>query len=116
MSEQKITIGLMGSLVKPIPDGHRNPLWDDIQDRLNKVDLEINYEGTLIYSLEIHKDAYDFDGLSIGNPANPDDFVRLCADQLMPVSPHTVEPYFAHWYNGADSPMSTLELEEFMKT
>lgn len=108
MSENKITIGLVAPLLVPMSDEQREGLWS----KLDSLNLDVNYEGTLIFSKEKDVESYDFD-ICVGNPANPDDFTELCQKEGFPILSHDVQPYFAHWYNGSDSPMSTMTLEQF---
>lgn len=113
MSENKITIGFMAELVTPVGN-YQTEEWEALQEKLyaSGTGLELAYVGTLIFSKVTHVDAHDF-SLLLGNPSNPDDFVKKCADAGLPVKAESVLPYFSHWYNGSDSPMSAMSLTKF---
>lgn len=113
MSENKITIGFMAELATPVGK-HTTELWEATQDALYESDtkLELNYEGTLVFSRDVHEDAYNFN-MQLGVSGDIAGFISRCAFINLPVKPETIEPFFAHWYNGSDSPMSDTTLAEF---
>lgn len=108
MSDNKITLGLVAPLLVPLTDEQREALWE----KLDSLNLDINYEGTLIFSRDKDVESYNFD-ICVGNPANPDDFKDLCTKNGFAIAYWDTQPYFAHWYNGSDSPMSVMTLEQF---
>lgn len=116
MSENKITMGFIAELLTPVGD-HSTETWEEKQEALYAADskLELNYEGTLLFSTDFDKPVYDFSGMHFGKPKKEAEagFVSRCALVGLPVKLDSVQPYFSHWYNGADSPMSMLTLAEF---
>lgn len=113
MSENKITIGFMAELVTPVGK-HTTELWESTQDALYESgsELELTYEGTLVFTKVTHVDSYNFDIL-IGRPAGCNEFIELCQSNGLALKPDTIKPYFAHWYNGSDSPMSDMTLAKY---
>lgn len=108
MSDNRITIGLVAPLLVPVTDVQR----EELCDKLDPLKLDINYEGTLLFFVVKDGASYDFD-ICIGNPANPDAFKDLSVSAGVPIQYWDTQSFFAHWYDGSDSPMSTMTLEQF---
>ena len=102
MSDYRVTSGLMARLIEAVPEDD----YEAISDRLFDADskLHITYDGTLIYSTDIDMSSYEFE-ISFGNKLTTEGF---CID----IS--SVQPYTSLWYDGADSPMSTTSLQDFL--
>lgn len=115
MSENKITLGFMAELINPVGNHHTDE-WTAVTEKLydGSTNLELNYEGNIVFSRDFHKDACEFN-LQVGTHGIPLEFIHRCAVAGLAIKPTTVKPYTAHWYNGADSPMSDMALGEFLK-
>lgn len=113
MSENKIAIGFMAVLETPTGYLHTEG-WDDANERIEDegIPLQINYEGSLIYNHAVNVEAYQFDFM-LGIPKGQEEFIKLCEASGFSVKPESVQPYFSHWYNGGDCPMSLYTLAEF---
>lgn len=112
MSCDVMSRGLMAPLLTPVSredyDDLMEQLWDDGSP------LRINYEGTLAWIEVTSEDGY---GLSFGvdNECSPEELglaglvydLRIALDQARPFS--------CLWYNGSDSDMSMLSVEDFLK-
>lgn len=117
MSENMITSGFMAELVTPVGK-HTTEEWEAAQEALYESDtnLELNYEGTLVFSRDVHQPSYDFSiQLGTPDPTSYEGFKTRCNFINVPVKPDTVQPYICQWYNGADSPMSDMTLARFLK-
>lgn len=112
MSENVMSTGFMAQLEKPIGN-HKTEEWDEISERLynNESSLSINYEGTLIYS-DYGGEEY---GITFydGSISSPDEFINECAKEGFDVITDTIKSYSCLWYNGVDSDMSMMKLENY---
>jgi|AGFS01.1.fsa_nt_gi hypothetical protein len=110
MSTERVTYGLMAELQFEVPQDKR----DDVYDELEAVNLFINNEGTLIYHKNFEGESWEA-GFIYGTRefGNFQEFIDLCDKHGMIVKEETVDIYHSVWYDGCDSPMSTLELKEF---
>lgn len=110
MSENVTSTGFFGKLITPID---RDDSLEAIDELFDTYGFSINYEGTLVFSDEPQYNP----GIFFGS-ANKDaisEFVSDCHIAGFPVIPESVRSYTCTWYNGADSNMSELEVEEFDK-
>lgn len=108
MSDNQVSVGLVAPLNTPISKDK----YDEVSQFLESADLFINYDGTLIFMQVKKMASYNFD-MQIGRPENPDTFAAICKVAGYPIQSHNCESYVAHWYDGSDSPMSTLTLENY---
>lgn len=110
MSCDVMSRGIIMPLISPVKD--REELTEKLYEEGSC--LQINYEGTLVYSDEggQREDAY---GLHIGVP-NPSGamMAELRKYGLKAVTTQA-RPYHCLWYNGADSDMNMLTKEEFLR-
>lgn len=106
MSENVTSVGVMVPLITPITDElELEELGEKWYDEGSGV--QINYQGTLLYTSETG-DEY---GIHFGAPGavdQPDEWP-------LPVHRGMARPYRCNWYNGTDSDMSMLTLEQFIK-
>lgn len=108
MSETVASSGLMVPLLSKQP---KNVVyeWNDLlYDQGSTV--RINYEGTLAYT-DIGGEVY---GITFGFRDQLGDFDDLLQFNIG-VDLNKVRPYNCVWYNGADSYMDDMTLEEFLK-
>lgn len=113
MSTTMITCGYMAVLETPIPEADWEAAVASLEVRDNK--LGLNYDGTIIYSRETSVESCDFAGLHLPNEQGKHDFMIATAKANYSVVFKTVNPFFCQWYNGSDSPMSTITKTEFLK-
>ena len=111
MSEDVMSSGLFAILSKPITnESDREELSEHLYD--TRSGLHINYEGTLVYS-DARGSPY---GISFGMASHPSsDFVCDCATQGLDIDDSSIRPYSCLWYNGVDSDMDMMTLEEYKK-
>lgn len=118
MSSTVLSQGFIAVLDVPLDSEAR----EDLQERLyeNKSTLHINHEGTLVYSNVVpFKDREDIYELQIGGKTLFDgsiNFAHECANAGIVINgTYGSKPYSEIWYNGGDSQVSMLTLEEFLK-
>lgn len=115
MSENVRTTGFFAILKNPVSqDKEKEELSDKLYDSSN---LRINYEGTMVYSIEteddccyglfISKDKTDISKKDISN------FISECESNDLVISHKNISNYTCIWYNGVDSDMAMLTLEEY---
>ncbi|MEX5639591.1 hypothetical protein [Escherichia coli] len=111
MSDYRVTSGLMARLIEAVPEDD----YEAISDRLFDADskLHITYDGALIYSTDIDMSSYEFE-ISFGNKLTTEEFARKCEREGFCIDISSVQPYTSLWYDGADSPMSTTSLQDFL--
>lgn len=124
MSTTVRSYGFMALMVTPLtreqmygPDDCSG-LVEDLYDK--KINLNLTYDGTIVYSDMLQHAPYSqreaFDVFYIGSETeagSKTEFLQLCAQHGLDIHPNTIQPYVCIWYNGSDSPMSTLEKAEF---
>ncbi|QDH84201.1 hypothetical protein Axy13_014 [Achromobacter phage vB_AxyP_19-32_Axy13] len=122
MSTTVLSKGWVAPLLQTIDDGEQR---EEISERLHDEGkhLELNYEGSLImvdtmraksYS-ERESAAYDLTIIGRGQQdMTRQEFIETCRSAGFDVVEDKVLPYTCVWYNGSDSPMSMLEMHEFM--
>lgn len=108
MSENMISKGYFGKLTTPVGD-HTTDAWETRQNSLPN-GFELNYDGTLIFSND-QKPTYEVDGPIFAEPE-----AQIFRDQVEALGYEVsqVKFYVCHWYNGADSPMSTADTDIFL--
>lgn len=111
MSDNVISVGFMAVLKKPVGN-HHTSAWGIEQDRLYAVnnDVQLNYDGDVVYFVKKQEESYAFD-MQIGTPGTREEFLAVIQQTGLEVIEDTIRPFFAHWYNGADSPMSEIKAE-----
>lgn len=76
--------------------------------------LKITYEGTMMYSAE-STDTYGITFSDANKTGDSSSFIKACADAGHPINESHIKGYVCTWYNGADSDMDMMTLEDFMK-
>jgi 5,10-methenyltetrahydromethanopterin hydrogenase len=112
MSENVGSSGIMVPLTKKMSDEEREEIIEAIWDSGNSL-VQINYEGTIAYTNH-RSDGY---GIEFGFAENTNDlgYIRTIMEHYgFSIVEEQARPYSCYWYNGADSDMDMLELEEFL--
>ena len=119
MSTTVISQGFIAVLKKPIKNKELEDLSESLYESSNG--LHINYDGTLIYFdayslLPYSKREFYSDLFIVGAQKSEKEyeFISLLCSAGFEIEVETVKPYTCVWYNGADSPMSTMTKEEFV--
>ncbi len=111
MSTNVLSYGYMAPLVTPIKDRAER---EELSERLYEESrIRLNYEGTLVY-IDVGDREEFFGGLFFTNPDHLTLFHQELAEVKLEIT-HEVKPYFAVWYNGTDSYMDDMKLEDFLK-
>lgn len=111
MSEQRITYGLVVVLDVKLTQDER----DDLYDELESDNMAVNYDGTLVYLNAFDGESWDAEFISgINAFGSRTEFFTLCAKHGLSIQPGTVDVFYANWYDGCDSPMSTMTLSQFL--
>lgn len=116
MSSTVRSYGFIAVLVSPLSEEQREVLSDQLY--LAKSNLNVNYEGTLIYCDYNFNKSYakreNVYGLFIGNNGLTEaEFIQE-ANGLLGIDVDTVQPYNCIWYNGSDSDINLLTKSEFL--
>lgn len=115
MSEIIRSFGLMAVLSKPVSKA-------DYKDQSNTLytkdqQLQLNYEGTLIYS-DLKTRNTDIYGITFGGSKVDDSdfmaFIEKCRTAGYEVDIGTIRSYSCIWYIWADSHMSMLTKDKFL--
>jgi hypothetical protein len=109
MSENVMSTGLMVPLNRKITQEESEEWTEELWDQGS--DVRINYEGTLAYT-DIRGDEYGI-RFGIASDFSLDAFQDLAQFGLT-VEEDKARPYSCYWYNGADSDMDMMTLEEFL--
>ena len=113
MSEYVLSIGWMAPLVDPIKSNE----LQEITERISDVGftLNISYDGKLVYNDNEH--SYDIHGLFFSDDPKKSkkQFIELCEKNGLNIVKNKIRHYVCVWYNGADSDMSMMTLEKFLK-
>lgn len=112
MSENVGSSGIMVPLSTKMSEEQREEITDAIWNSGNSL-VQINYEGTLAY-IDNRSDGY---GITFGLTANENDlgYIRAVMERYgFGIVEEQARPYSCYWYNGTDSDMDTLTLEEFL--
>jgi hypothetical protein len=123
MSENVRSYGYMAVLVTPLNSEQREEILDKLHDYRSKNPLMINYEGTLVYTdynkVKAYRERSNIYGLNLGKDAtemeSADAFIVRTNNEDLAAEASTVHPYNCIWYNGADSDMSSLTKDEFLR-
>jgi hypothetical protein len=112
MSDNVGSRGIMVPLTKKMSNEEREEITEALWDSGNSL-VQINYEGTIAYT-DHRSDGY---GINFGVTADTDDlgYIRTIMDHYgFGIVEELSRSYFCYWYNGVDSDMDMLELEEFL--
>lgn len=112
MSENVGSSDMMVPLTTKMSEEEREEISEALWDSGNNL-VQINYEGTIAYTN--HKsDGY---GITFGVTADANDlgYIRTIMDHYgFGIVEEQARPYSCYWYNGSDSDMDMLTLEEFL--
>jgi len=111
MSENVGSNGIMIPLTKKLSDDECEDVMENLWERGGSI-VSINYEGTLAYT-DNQSDGY---GISFGVLYDDDDIdiiINMLDSYGIGFDITKARPYSCYWYNGADSDMDMLTLEEF---
>lgn len=115
MSETVRSFGLMAVLSKPVSEDDYEEQSEALYDKDQQ--LNLNYEGTLIYS-DLKTRNTDIYGITFGGSKVDDSdfmaFIEKCRAAGYEVDIGTIRSYSCIWYNGADSDMSMLSKDKFL--
>lgn len=107
MSSMQMSVGIMVP-IEPL-DTESDEYWDLEGVLYAETNWKINYEGTIAFT-DVGGDEYE---LVIGDLETEEpNYQDLISNGIVPKMKHA-KPYRCMWYNGSDSPMSTLTIEEF---
>jgi hypothetical protein len=119
MSDTVRSIGYIAILAAPLTDVDA---LEAIQESLYDIRsiIGVNDEGTLVYS-DVNRakklsERTELYGLHLGRDSTigtRNDFATLVRTLGLTVVENSIEPYSCIWYNGTDSDMATLTIEEF---
>lgn len=119
MSTTVISQGFIAMLLTPVEKDALEELSENLYDE--KSSLKINYGGTLLISDNYRTKKYserEFNGdlFIIGDQEAGDraQFIQEATLRGLLINPDTIQPYTCVWYNGSDSPVSMLTLDEFL--
>ena len=120
MSHDVYSKGIMIPLKEKISRETRIHISDDLYDDGDKIgfDVNVNYEGTLIYTDGSQCEDYPPYGIQfeIKNDSSLNDSViKILEKYGVELDYEKAAPYSCVWYNGTDSEMSLITLEEFLK-
>ena len=120
MSSTVKSYGFVAVLDKPLTEEEeREELSETLYN--NKSGLNINYEGTLVYidfnqhqPYDVREDIY---GLTLGDTTfnGRNKFYEALEGNGLTIIGGTVQPYEEIWYNGGDSMLDTLTVEDYIK-
>ncbi len=110
MSHQVLSFGFMAPLVTPITDAEER---EALRDKLyyGGLGISINYEGTLVYS--DHGGDEFWGGITFASIEAETQFEEACRSAGIDVT-HETRFYCSSWYNGEDSDMDDITLDEFL--
>lgn len=116
MSENVGSSGVMVPLSRKLTREECEMLTEEMWKGPYAGDVNINYEGTLAYT-DHRSDGY---GISFGVSARMNDLYLIQQeldrhDLSVTLLPAFAKPYTCYWYNGVDSDMDTMTLENFLK-
>lgn len=106
MSDQRITIGLMAKVLS-LPKIDDDELFDFLYEK----NLGLSDDNKVIYFKTFDGAIYDFE-MQVGVPDSTT-FIEKCWELGIGIDDTNIKPFFANWYDGCDSPMSTMTLDDF---
>lgn len=107
MSENVTNTGQFAILKNPISENRSSELNDLFYE--NGSTLRINYDGTLVYTV---KDD-NIEGIKFYVPSSSNITDLISDIPELSILDQSVTDYICTWYNGCDSDMSTLTLNEY---
>lgn len=119
MSSTVRSYGFVALLNDPLTEEECEEISEELY--ANKSCLSLNYEGTLVYidfnkhePYDIREDIYV---LNIGNTTSEGEqkFLKALKDNDLVITVGTIQPYNEIWYNGADSCISMITAEDYLK-
>lgn len=116
MSEDVLSKGFMVVLATPVMN-YSSEEREALQEKLDRIcSLEVNDEGTLVYSREDSEDAY---GIHFADDRDTTKksittFAAACTEMGLEIQIDTLRAYNCVWYNGSDSDMALMTKEEFL--
>lgn len=115
MSENVGSSGMMVPLNRKMTEEEREEITEALWESIYTSDVHINYEGTLAYTDE-RSDGY---GITFGTSARTNDLYvmsQALSKHGFDIVPNQGRSYSCYWYNGSDSDMDMMTLENFLKT
>lgn len=112
MSRNVLSYGCMAPLLMPLGD-YREDAHEIVNNTLNQYNMELNYEGTLVFSQEKGDEHGD---IVLSNPNFREDFLNKLKQIGLLVNEDLIQFYTAYWYNGSDSYMSDMTIAKFNKS
>lgn len=112
MSENVISVGCMAKLKNPV-GSYKEDMWEDFSDMLYEHNLILNYDGNIVFT-DTHCNSYDFSFKFIDDNMK-NEFIKTCSENGIDIDIENVKIYVSQWYNGTDSYMSDITLEQFNK-
>lgn len=117
MSENVASAGLMAPLSRKLTEEEREE-WTELLYEQGSI-VHINYEGTLAYTDEGGSEYGISFGVSNTYSNEPFNYLyslwRLHSQFDVTVELDKARPYTCQWYNGADSYMDMMKLDEFLQ-
>ncbi|MEX0327213.1 MAG: hypothetical protein AB3N07_00705 [Ruegeria sp.] len=111
MSEDRVTIGLIGELATAIPEDH----CDVAHERLEEIDLRLNSEGTFV--CQIHTEGPLIDNFGIHFLTNWEVERNRLHQKVSKlgfhIHPDNIHPFVDLWYDGAESNHEELTVKKF---
>ena len=113
MSNNVRSNGIMVPLRTMTSDEERDEITEDIWINGDSL-IEINYEGTIAYTNHEEDDYYGVT-FDVACYKNDLEYIRKIMQRYgYGIFEKQTRPYSCYWYDGADSHMSMLTLEEFL--
>ena len=115
MSSTVFSSGYMAPLTKPIGN-YKQAGWEEFSEKLYEEGLQVNYEGTLVFSDTGRRNRNDdyLYGFSVANVEELSKFYEILQKLGIEIT-HEIQFYACVWHDGTDSEMSDLTLEKFLK-
>lgn len=117
MSSDQLTVGVSAVLKTPLTRDEREEISEELYDVGS--DLEINYEGTLLYQVRHNDDVYGISWSSESSPYRGSilEAVRKLEEPLrtrLDVDESTSKTFREVWYNGTDPLYKMVTLEDYL--
>lgn len=113
MSDNRVTVGVMAMLAKPIGN-HNTEEWHDFNDTMDEKgrNLRLNYDGNIVVYIESDGPDYEAGLLILDNEGLIADFYAEVETEGIQVLLGTPKVFVDHWYDGVDPPHINLSLED----
>jgi hypothetical protein len=112
MSDNVMSSGFMAVLQTPFSEEDREEKDEWLYEQQSN--LHINYEGTMVFS-DNRSDGYGLTIHTDSAKAIDTGFVQDCDKLGLEIDSSTIRGYSCYWYNGSDSDMGMLTLEQYRK-